>query len=156
MKLKEVLIGLLAIVVIIGGALGINYARKRKKARELFPMLDEMLNQKIGVDGDDISSQLFSAKPDPTYNGDADAKKLKAAEGGIWLPDDDEAVYAVLRGKTKGQLASINASMLKLYGTSLDDFIKGVFGLCYGDAIFGNIGPDCGKYNKAMNIIKNS
>lgn len=109
----------------------------------------------------DVSSTLINTKADPHYNGEPDAKALQNAIGYVW--DDDGIVFKTLTGKTKAKLKSIENALKKLYGyASFDEFLKKIFDktdtwLPFQTLTEDNcVGIDCGKYAKALKIIKSA
>ncbi len=94
--------------------------KKRKEAQK--QKADEIRSQISQGATDPASQAVMNANADSNYDASADVARLKNAKGGI-LNDDEDAVYAVLRGKTKGQLKVIYSTFQNSYGEPLMTFL---------------------------------
>ncbi len=106
-------VGLLVVVAVF------MVTKKRKEAQK--QRADEIKNQISQGATDPASQAVMNANADTNYDASADVARLHSAKG--YINDDEEAVYAVLRGKTKGQLKVIYSTFLSSYGEPLMSFL---------------------------------
>ena len=106
-------VGLLVVIAVF------MVTKKRKEAQKL--KAEEIRSQISQGATDPASQAVMSANADTNYDASADVARLKNAKG--FVNDDEEAVYAVLRGKTKGQLKVIYSTFLSSYGEPLMAFL---------------------------------
>lgn len=108
-------VGLLVLVAVF------MVTKKRKDAQK--QRADELKNQISQGATDPASQAVMNANADTNYDASADVARLNKAKGGMFWNDDEEAVYATLRGKTKGQLKVIYSTFQTNYGEPLMSFL---------------------------------
>ena len=143
------------LVISIGLLVYLMLRAKRLKEERLntIAKIKEALANGAGEEtGDDAANSLLNVSSDPNYNGDTDAQKLKDAIGTFW--DDDEAVYSIIKGKSKAKLKSIELGLQGIGFKSWDDYLKTIFNNLVSLPFGYCAGIDCDKYNKALNMIK--
>lgn len=150
------------ITIVIIGLIILLYFLKQKRKKEVEEKIDlvnKAIDEGVGQQGsevttsmlygvDSVTNVLFGINPDNSYDADADVKKLHNALGGWLSTDDDDAVYEVLRDKTKCKLVTIDQRMRSSHGITLDEFLKDIFGETQ------DLLQD--KYERAVAIIQNS
>lgn len=139
--LSILLIGIVAYLVISGKDDAEEKAEKLSK-------VDEAIKKGVTENPNSADAGLFNVVADPNYSDQAilDVNAMLEAQGGYWTTDDDPIVFAVLSGKTKEQLKSIDKAMLNINGVTLDVFLQDFFGEM----------TDYGKYDRAIAIINSA
>jgi hypothetical protein len=118
----QFLIGFILLLLAVVAVAIMGRRKHNAKVRQL-QELDKLIDGDIGADGEDATSILHNVKPDTRYNAAKDAEILQKANT---TPDDHTAVFTVLKGKTKAQLATLNKALLQMSGKSLDQFLKDI------------------------------
>lgn len=139
-----------------------RYKKLQEDRKIMIDKINQRLDEGIGAETGDIGVKglLLGTQDDPNYNGLKDAKALKSAIGYIY--DNDDVVYNIIKGKTKAQLKSIQTALSKEYGyASWDAYLNDVFESKASinpfkdfDDTSNCFGNDCGKFTKALNMIK--
>ena len=145
------------LIISIGLLVYLMLRAKRLKEERLntIAKIKEALQNGAGEEtGDDAANSLLNVSSDPNYNGDTDAQKLKDAIGTFW--DDDEAVYSIIKGKSKAKLKSIELGLQGLGYKSWDDYLKTIFNNMVSLPFGYCAGIDCDKYTKALTMIKSA
>lgn len=141
-KLPVWLIATLTVLVLSGIGVLVWLSIKRQERRDrLYEAALMAVRDDIGAEDTTegkLEKALLTASCDGKYDAAADAQVLIDARGSwSWTgvtPDDDEAIFAVLRGKTKAQMACIDKALNAQHGLSLSEYIEEV----YGDAWDGD------------------
>lgn len=139
MKKQNVIIMFGVIMAAIVGIILIRSHQKRIRRRELDVILTAIESDKEGKE-----LTLIGVKPDVNYNAEQDAIKLHEARGILW--DDADAVFEVLRNKTKQQLAQLSLTYSRMYGIDLHEYLSRIF----------NTWLEKDSHERALNMINNA
>ena len=122
MKITKGQLALILSIIVLGTIIAIVvYSQKRKEEKE---KRYEEIKKAIegGQTSDSATSGLAGVEADETYNAEDDVASLYDAHG--FFNDDEEAIYAILSGKTKAQIAKIDEVFTNTYGETLLAFLE--------------------------------
>lgn len=137
--MKKVYVIILIVLAMAGAGALIYFGHKRKQRREeLYASIHQAISEDAGAEEtkeSEVKTKILVAKCSGYTGADADADKLIAAQGGISMgtfgfvkPDDDDAIFEVLRGKTSAQYKCIDEALKARHGIGLISYIEKVFG----------------------------
>ncbi len=126
---------ILALVVIGIAVLVYLQIRRRKRSDKLYDAVKAAIRNDVGAEDNaesDVAKLLLTATCDKNYDATVDAQTLIDAQGGVsWSgikPDDDTAIFGVLRNKSKAQLKCLDTALNQQHGVSLSEYVATVYG----------------------------
>lgn len=157
MKMKKEYWIIIFLIGLAGGGY-LVYAgyRRRQRSEELYRAVHQAIQQDTGsssTNSTTATAAIIEAKCNGYENAELDADKLIEAEGsfsvnhfGFLKSDDDDAIFEVLRGKTKAQFKCIDQALQQRHGLGLIAFVESVFAEYW----------DSDNKEKALNIINSA